>query len=163
MLVSRSRVLRTPAQYGLGISVLLPFDDLFTNPSVARGTQNGAIALLGYDVWMVNDLASGNWIAVSDKPLPISEATKWAITAKCGALTTFYGTVRDFSEGRTGVTHLDYEAYPEQVVPRLRLVAEAARERWPMIGRPSSSHWAPRARRGVGVCRRLNAKSSGGL
>ena len=43
--------------------------------------------------------------------------------------------MRDFSEGRPGVTALEYEVYPEQAIPRLRQVADAARRQWPMIGR----------------------------
>ena len=48
---------------------------------------------------------------------------------------SFCGTVRDHSEGRPGVTSLEYEAYVEQVAPRLSLVADSARERWAEIGR----------------------------
>jgi len=43
--------------------------------------------------------------------------------------------VRDHSDGRPGVTSLEYEAYLEHVVPRLASVAEHARTRWPEIGR----------------------------
>jgi molybdopterin synthase catalytic subunit len=75
------------------------------------------------------------WIAVSDRVLPIAEALSWAVVPSCGALVTFCGTVRDNSPGRPGVTALEYEAYPEQVVPRLELVASEARRRWPEIGR----------------------------
>jgi molybdopterin synthase catalytic subunit len=47
----------------------------------------------------------------------------------------FSGTVRDHAEGRTGVTQLEYEAYVEQVEPRLRRIAAEARRRWPATGR----------------------------
>ena len=43
--------------------------------------------------------------------------------------------MRDHSEGRPGVTALEYEVHPDQAVPRLRKVADAARDRWPVIGR----------------------------
>jgi molybdopterin synthase catalytic subunit len=58
----------------------------------------------------------------------------------CGGIVTFCGTVRDHSEGRPGVTSLEYEAYLEQVVPRLGQVAAAARTRWPEIGRLALLH-----------------------
>ena len=41
----------------------------------------------------------------------------------CGAVVVFAGTVRDHAEGRAGVTALEYEAYEEQVVPRLAAIA----------------------------------------
>jgi molybdopterin synthase catalytic subunit len=62
-------------------------------------------------------------------------AVKWAVLPHCGGSVTFCGTVRDHSEGHPGVTYLEYEAYLEQVVPRLTEVATTARSRWPDIGR----------------------------
>ena len=75
------------------------------------------------------------WVEVFEDVLPLAEAYNWAVTPTCGALVTFCGTVRDSSPGRRHVTALEYEAYPEQVVPRLELVAADARRRWPEIGR----------------------------
>jgi molybdopterin synthase catalytic subunit len=75
------------------------------------------------------------WIATSERPLPVDDAWKWANLPGCGGIVTFCGTVRDSSDARTGVTSLEYEAYEEQVVPRLTMVADSARARWPEIGR----------------------------
>ena len=61
-------------------------------------------------------------------------------TSECGGIVTFCGTVRDHSDGRAAVTSLEYEAYEEQVVPRLSAVASAARARWPQIGRLALLH-----------------------
>jgi molybdopterin synthase catalytic subunit len=47
----------------------------------------------------------------------------------------FFGVVRDHADGRAGVTAVDYEAYEDQVVPRLAALAAAARARTPEIGR----------------------------
>lgn len=76
-----------------------------------------------------------DWIAISDQPLPADQATAWASQPDCGGIVSFCGTVRDHSEGRPGVTGLEYEVYPEQAVPRLEQVAAMARQRWPMTGR----------------------------
>ena len=78
---------------------------------------------------------SGDWVGVGTAPLPVEAAWRWAILPGCGGIVTFCGTVRDHSEGRPGVTSLEYEAYVEQVAPRLTRVAAAARERWGEIGR----------------------------
>jgi molybdopterin synthase catalytic subunit len=53
----------------------------------------------------------------------------------CGAQVLFSGTVRDHAEGRSGVSQLEYEAYVEQVEPRLARIAAEVRRRWPMVGR----------------------------
>ena len=76
-----------------------------------------------------------DWIGVSELPLPVADAGSWAVVPSCGAVVTFCGTVRDHSAGRPDVTALEYEAYVEQVVPRLDDVADSARSRWPDIGR----------------------------
>src|SRR5271156_5847812 len=71
-----------------------------------------------------------DWIAVSSEELPADVAWRWATVPSCGGVVTFCGTVRDHSDGRSGITGLEYEAYVEQVAPRLTRVATAARERW---------------------------------
>jgi molybdopterin synthase catalytic subunit len=76
-----------------------------------------------------------DWAALSEAPLPVAEAIQWAVVPGCGGLVSFCGTVRDFSDGRDEVSSLEYEAYPEQVLPRLLALCEAARARWPEIGR----------------------------
>ncbi len=55
--------------------------------------------------------------------------------ASCGGVVVFTGTARDHSVGRAGVTKLEYEAYEEQVVPRLDQIAAAARSQWTDLGR----------------------------
>jgi molybdopterin synthase catalytic subunit len=52
----------------------------------------------------------------------------------------FSGTARDHSTGRSGVDRLEYEAYEEQVIPRLTAIADAARVRWPDLGRIALIH-----------------------
>jgi molybdopterin synthase catalytic subunit len=76
-----------------------------------------------------------DWVTVSAAPLPVQDAIAWVARPHCGGIVTFFGTVRDSSEGRPGVTALDYEVYPEQAVSRLGQVAGAARTKWPMVGR----------------------------
>jgi molybdopterin synthase catalytic subunit len=80
------------------------------------------------------------WIALTDEPLPIAAVYDWAVQPGCGAVVLFSGTVRDHAEGRPGVTTLEYEAYAEQVEPRLQAIADEARERWPTTGRLALLH-----------------------
>jgi molybdopterin synthase catalytic subunit len=80
------------------------------------------------------------WLGLSAAPLPVAEATAWAVRPDCGGLVLFSGTARDHANGRPGVEKLEYEAYESQVVPRLQAVAEEARARWPVLGRLALLH-----------------------
>lgn len=80
------------------------------------------------------------WTGLSDGPLPVEAASGWVVRPGCGAVVVFSGTARDHSEGRPGVHRLEYEAYEQQVVPRLDAVAAAARARWPSLGRLALLH-----------------------
>ena len=83
---------------------------------------------------------ASEWLALSDEPLPVAAAGAWVVRPDCGAQVVFTGTVRDSAEGREGVEWLEYEAYEEHAVPRLGLVAEEARVRWPSVGRIAMLH-----------------------
>jgi molybdopterin synthase catalytic subunit len=76
-----------------------------------------------------------DWIGLGVEPLPVEAALAWTVRPDCGAQVLFSGTVRDHAEGRPGVSELEYEAYAEQVEPRLARIAGEARQRWPVLGR----------------------------
>ncbi len=80
------------------------------------------------------------WIGLSESPLPLDQVLAWVGRPDCGGTVLFSGTARDHSEGRPGVTVLEYEAYEEQVTPRLEALAQEARIRWPDIGRVAMLH-----------------------
>lgn len=80
------------------------------------------------------------WIGLTDQPLPVHEAGDWAVRPNCGAMVLFSGTARDHAAGRTDVSLLEYEAYESQVVPRLRVLDEELRRRWPDVGRVAMLH-----------------------
>ena len=50
-----------------------------------------------------------------------------------GAVVLFLGTARNHSEGKTGVTHLEYEAYPEVAVGRIEELVSVAGEKWELV------------------------------
>jgi molybdopterin synthase catalytic subunit len=76
-----------------------------------------------------------DWTGLSEAPLPVNDASNWVVLPSCGGVVTFTGTARDHSTGRDDVSRLEYEAYTEQVVPRLDAIAAEARKRWPDLGR----------------------------
>jgi molybdopterin synthase catalytic subunit len=75
------------------------------------------------------------WLGLSGEPLPVTAAADWVVRPDCGAVVLFSGTARDHAPGRPGVEQLEYEAYEEQVEPRLRVIVEEMRVRWPSVGR----------------------------
>ena len=83
---------------------------------------------------------SDDWLELTESELPVATVATWVARPDCGAYVVFAGTVRDHAEGRPGVTALEYEAYAEQVVPRLARIAEEARVRWPAVRRVALLH-----------------------
>ena len=81
-----------------------------------------------------------DWVGLTSDPLPFDEVGRWAVLPHTGAVVVFAGTVRDHAEGRAGVTHLDYEAYVEHVVPQLAALAAQCRARFPGTGRVALLH-----------------------
>ena len=80
------------------------------------------------------------WVGLSSSELPVDAARAWATRPDCGAVVSFVGTARDHSDGRPGVSQLVYEAYDEQVVPRLRALDSELRVRWPEVARSVMLH-----------------------
>ena len=81
-----------------------------------------------------------DWIALSEDRLPVESVLSWLSLPDCGGLVVFCGTVRNHSEERQGVVELEYEAFVEQVEPRMAAIAAEARARWPVAGRLALLH-----------------------
>jgi molybdopterin synthase catalytic subunit len=81
-----------------------------------------------------------DWFALTTEDLPVGAVYEWAVLPSCGAVVLFSGTVRDHADGREGVTHLEYEAYEEQVLPRVEAIGSELRQRWGMVGRVALIH-----------------------
>jgi molybdopterin synthase catalytic subunit len=77
---------------------------------------------------MNNDL-----IAVSADPIDPARLVAAVARPAGGAVVLFVGTVRDHSEGREAVTHLEYEAYGGVVEDKIAEVVAEARQQWPEI------------------------------
>lgn len=87
----------------------------------------------------VNGDAS-RWIALSEDVLPIDEAMNWAIDPTCGAIVSFSGTVRNHSDGRPGVTVLDYEAYEDFALPKISNIVDKMFKSWPQVHKVAVLH-----------------------
>jgi molybdopterin synthase catalytic subunit len=69
---------------------------------------------------------------VTFEPLSLDEVSRLVVQPHAGAVAVFAGVVRNVSGGKD-VAFLEYEAYQEMAVDKLRQVAEEARTRWPEI------------------------------
>jgi molybdopterin synthase catalytic subunit len=72
-------------------------------------------------------------VALRSDPLDPGALVAEVRRSDSGATALFLGTARDYSDGKTGVTHLEYEAYAEHVEPKLREICEEAAHRWPVL------------------------------
>ena len=87
------------------------------------------------------EVPSGDdWVAVAGETLPLCEVLEFVRHPSCGAVTLFVGTVRDHAPGRPGVTLVEYEAWPEQVLVRIAEIVGSARARWSGRGRVAILH-----------------------
>lgn len=73
-------------------------------------------------------------VAVGEDPIDPARIVAEVGHPGSGATVLFLGTVRDHSPGKEGVTHLDYEVYPEMVEPAIRSLAMEAASRWSLLG-----------------------------
>jgi len=72
-------------------------------------------------------------VSVGDEPIDSGALVAWVGRPDSGATVLFLGTVRDHSEGKDGVTHLEYEVFAERVEPKIREVVDEAAGRWPVL------------------------------
>lgn len=79
-------------------------------------------------------------LEVTSNFLDVGAVYNWAAIDSCGAVVIFSGIVRDNAEGRAGVNALTYEAYEDQVVPKLKIIADEMRSRWTDLGRIALLH-----------------------
>ncbi len=83
---------------------------------------------------------SNVWLEITATRLDVGAVYDWSVTDTCGAVVLFSGTVRNHSEGRTGVHTLSYEAFEEEVIPKCREIVEEMKNQWSDLGRIALIH-----------------------
>ena len=66
---------------------------------------------------------------ITAEPLTSESVVRLVESPECGAVTVFLGTARRMSRGRE-VEYLEYEAYAEMAIHKLRQIAVEIEERW---------------------------------
>jgi len=72
-------------------------------------------------------------VSVGEGPIDTSALLEQLARPDSGAMVLFLGTVRDHSKTAENVTHLEYEVYPEEVVPKIREIVDEATGRWQIL------------------------------
>ena len=72
-------------------------------------------------------------VSVSEAPIDPAALVAEVSRPDSGASVLFLGTVRDHSDAKTGVTHLEYEVYSEVVEAKIGEIVEEAIGRWPVL------------------------------
>ena len=66
---------------------------------------------------------------VTDQPIFLEPLVKAVSRSSSGAIATFLGVVREQTRGRH-VLYLEYEAYREMAIPKMREIADEVRQKW---------------------------------
>ena len=69
---------------------------------------------------------------VTFDPVTLDDVARAVVQPRTGAVAVFAGVVRNVSDGKE-VAYLEYEAYQEMAVAKMRQIADEARARWPDI------------------------------
>lgn len=81
-----------------------------------------------------------DWVGLTRERLPIPEAVAWATTPASGAVVSFVGVVREYSDGVGGVAAITYEAYEEHAARVLSEVVVELRARYADVDRVALLH-----------------------
>ena len=66
---------------------------------------------------------------ITDRPLVLEPLVNAVSRSSSGAIATFLGVVREQTRGRQ-VLYLEYEAYREMAIPKMREIAIEIRQKW---------------------------------
>jgi len=106
-------ILSVNQEFATPDTVLRDGDELAIFPPVSGGSDVGKFA-------------------VTYEPITIDEVAKMVTYPQTGAVAAFAGVVRNVSGGKH-VTGLEYEAYQEMAIAKMKEVAAEARQKWPEI------------------------------
>ena len=71
-------------------------------------------------------------IELTDQPIAVERVYQAVQSSQAGAVVLFLGTVREMTGGRI-TTALDYDAYPEMALTKMRELADETAARWPTV------------------------------
>lgn len=80
----------------------------------------------------IERLTDTDLVLVTAETIDVAQILAAVEDPRAGGIALFLGTVRDHAPGRTGVTHLEYEAYGGVVEAKIADIVAEARAQWPL-------------------------------
>ena len=120
----RRVILDHPGLAGLGPSLLLAVNREYV--------EKGRILAEGDEVALIPPVSGGvDRYEITEAPLSLDVLAEEVGQNTSGAVASFLGIVREFARGRQ-VRYLEYDAYTEMAIAKMRLIGEEIRQRWPI-------------------------------
>lgn len=111
------------------LRALTSFLKIAVNHEYADGER---ILVEGDEVALLPPVSGGlDAFEITETPLSLDALVAAIGQDTCGAIASFLGIVRGFARGRK-VDHLEYDAYPEMAVAKMRQIGDEIRARWPV-------------------------------
>ena len=76
---------------------------------------------------------SDEWIEIIETPLDVGAAVGFVTDGAAGGIDVFLGMTRSETGNGKELLALDYEAYREMALVRMKQLAESARQQWPIV------------------------------
>ena len=111
------------------LRTLVSFLKVAVNQEYADGER---VLAEGDEVALLPPVSGGvELFEITEAPLSLDAMVAAIRQDTCGAIASFLGIVRGVARGRK-VDHLEYDAYPEMAVAKMRQIGDEIRTRWPV-------------------------------
>ncbi|HKC73130.1 MAG TPA: molybdenum cofactor biosynthesis protein MoaE [Chloroflexota bacterium] len=67
---------------------------------------------------------------ITSEPIDVEALYRAVLRDRDGAVVTFHGVVREYSDSGRAVRYLEYEAYPEMAEAQMRTIGAEIKRRW---------------------------------
>lgn len=67
---------------------------------------------------------------ITTEPIDVDALYRAVLNDRDGAVVTFHGVVREYSDSGRAVRYLEYEAYPEMAEAQMRAIGAEIKRRW---------------------------------
>ena len=111
------------------LRTLVSFLKVAVNQEYADGER---VLAEGDEVALLPPVSGGGELfEITEAPLSLDAMVAAIRQDTCGAIASFLGIVRGVARGRK-VDHLEYDAYPEMAIAKMRQIGDEIRTRWPV-------------------------------
>jgi len=111
------------------LRTLVSFLKVAVNQEYADGER---VLAEGDEVALLPPVSGGGELfEITEAPLSLDAMVAAIRQDACGAIASFLGIVRGVARGRK-VDHLEYDAYPEMAIAKMRQIGDEIRTRWPV-------------------------------